>query len=289
MTMVVWRLLSIVVVTTIPICQSFQGSKLISSHSSSSNRNTYYHFAAADTTDDTELPTESQVIEAAKQVMQNTGYFDEYDPTLFADEFIFRGPVIGPLCKNDYEEVLEYFSIYKAFPGEWHIKLCVYDMLSYHVFSHFEMRFVDINPNCFGYSIDPDNPLRVWYQLRASGTYTQPLGGPIGKLIKPNGTKFRGSTETWSLTFTKDLKARLITAGYVSDRFEEDSTTDGIGLSFGILKTLGLSLPSGVGSALQLIQAVNPPLVSLGIAPKAVSREEDIPSWWKNDKRGADP
>ena len=147
----------------------------------------------------------------------------------------------------------------------------------------------DINPNCFGYSIDPDNPLRVWYQLRATGTYTQPLGGPIGQLLKPDNTKYRGSTETWSLTFTKDLKARLITAGYVSDRFEEDATTDGIGLSFGILKTLGLSLPSGIGSALQLIQAVNPPLATLGVSPKAVSSEEDIPSWWKSQKRGADP
>lgn len=128
MTMFVWRLISLAVVTSIPICQSFQGSKLISSHSSSNNRNIYSHYAVADTTDDTGLPTNSQVIEAAKQVMQNTGYFNEYDPTLFADEFIFRGPVIGPLCKKDYEEVLQYFSIYKAFPGEYKT-LCAYNML----------------------------------------------------------------------------------------------------------------------------------------------------------------
>ena len=116
MTMFVRRLLSIAVVVSITFCQSFQGSKLISSHSSSINRNIYSHYAAADT--DTDLPTETQVIEAAKKVMQNTGYFNAYDPTLFADDLIFRGPVIGPLCKKDYEEVLEYFSIYKAFPGK---------------------------------------------------------------------------------------------------------------------------------------------------------------------------
>jgi len=115
MTMFVWRLLSLAVVVSIPFCQSFQGSKLIIP---CNNRNAYYHFAVADTADDTDLPTEDQVIEAAKQVMQNTGYFNEYDPSLFADDFIFRGPVIGPLCKKDYEEVLQYFSIYKAFPGE---------------------------------------------------------------------------------------------------------------------------------------------------------------------------
>ena len=93
-----WRLLSLAVVVSIPFCRSFQGSKLITS--CSSNRNACNHYAAADTTDDTDLPTKTQVIEAAKQVMQNTGYFDEYDPTLFADDYIFRGPVIGPLCER---------------------------------------------------------------------------------------------------------------------------------------------------------------------------------------------
>jgi len=115
MTLFVWRLLSLAVFVSIPFCQSFQGSKSIIS---CNNRNSYYHFAVADTADDTDLPTESQIIQAAKTVMQNTGYFNEYDSTLFADDFIFRGPVIGPLCKNDYKEVLQYFSIYKAFPGE---------------------------------------------------------------------------------------------------------------------------------------------------------------------------
>ena len=209
-------------------------------------------------------PSDLEVIEAAQQFMKSTGYFNPMEDSLFSDDFVFRGPVIGPLNKKDYQEVLEYFSIYKAFP--------------------------DINPNCFGFSIDPDEPLRVWYQLRASGTYTKPLGGPIGTIIKPDGQRYQGSTETWSLTFDENLKARLLTAGYVSDRFEENSTTDGVGLSFGILKTLGLSIPSGTGNPiLQFIQATNDPLVSLGISPKAMSSEEDVPKWWKSKKRGAQP
>ena len=237
----IWNIISSVAFVVVPIAlicpvSSFQGAlKITTSLPSLSypqqlkSRNIRSVLYAADisaTTTErtaTDIPTEAQIIEAAKYFMENgTGYFNPYDPTLFAEDFIFRGPVIGPLNKVDYEEVLEYFSIYKAFP--------------------------DINPNCFGYSIDPDNPLRVWFQLRASGTYTKPLGGPVGKIIKPNGTKYRGSTETWSLTFDRTLKARYLPAGYVSDRFEEQSTTDGIGLSFGILKTLGLSLPSGVGN-----------------------------------------
>ena len=139
--------------------------------------------------------------------------------------------------------------------------------------------------------------------VRATGTYRNRLGGPLGKILPPDQRIYRGSTETWSLTFCNnnnnnnnndddddDLQCRFMTAGYVADRFNEEATTDGIGLSFGILKTLGISLPSGVGDAsLRLVQAVNGPLVQGGIAPKAVSDKQDIPSWWTNTKRGADP
>jgi len=53
-------------------------------------------------------------------------------------------------------------------------------------------------------------------------------------LIKPDNQVYRGSLETWSLTFDKDLKCKLMTAGYVGDRFNEKATTDGVGLSFGM-------------------------------------------------------
>lgn len=203
------------------------------------------------------------VIKAAQKVMKNTGYFDPIDETLFADDFIFRGPVIGPLNKEDYKQVLDYFGIYKAFP--------------------------DIDPNCFGWSVDPENPYRVWFFVRATGTYQNPLGGPLGSVLEPDNQQYRGSPEAWSLTFDEYLKARLITAGYVADRFDENATTDGAGLSFGILKTLGLSLPSGVGDVrLQFTQTIAGPLSGVGISPKAVSAAKDVPSWWTNPKRGAD-
>ena len=116
-----------------------------------------------------------------------------------------------------------------------------------------------------------------------------PLGSPLGSIIKPDGTKYRGSTETWSITFDDTLKARLMTAGYVSDRFEENTTTDGVGLTFGLLKTLGVNLPSVAGNPLlQFIQATSGPLVNLGIAPKSMSSAEDVPKWWKSEKRGAE-
>jgi hypothetical protein len=103
--------------------------------------------------------------------MANTGYFDPIDETLFAQDFIFRGPVIGPLNLADYKDVLGYFSIYEAFP--------------------------DISPNTFGYTVDPEDPYRVWYFVRSSGTYQNPLGGPLGSVLAPNQeVVYRGSLET---------------------------------------------------------------------------------------------
>jgi hypothetical protein len=212
----------------------------------------------------TNAPPGSQVIEAAKKLMDNQGYFDPIDESLFAEEFIFRGPVIGPLNKADYMDVLDYFKIYMAFP--------------------------DIDPNCFGYTVDPEDPYRVWFFLRAKGTYQNPLGGPLGSIIKPKNQVYRGSLETWSLVFDEDLKCRLMTAGYVSDRFDAQTTTNGVGLTFGILETLGLSIPNGPGNlVLRIVQAFNGPLVQLKLTPKAVSDPSEIPDWFKSDKRGADP
>lgn len=196
--------------------------------------------------------------------MKRTGYFDPLDESLLADDFVFRGPVIGPLNKQDYKEVLEYFGMYKAFP--------------------------DLDNNCFGFSIDPEDPWRVWFFMRATGTYQQPLGGPIGNILQPNNQKYRGSTEAWSLIFDEELKVRLINAGYVADRFDEKATTDGAGLSFGILSSLGLSLPSATGDPrLRLVQGFASLVQGTGLLPKAVSAPEEVPLWWKSDKRGADP
>ena len=208
--------------------------------------------------------SEAAVLQAARTFMKATGYFDPLNASLLADDFVFRGPVIGPLNKDDYQEVLEYFGMYKAFP--------------------------DMENNCFGFTIDPENPLRVWFFLRATGTYQHPLGGPVGRILRPQNQSYRGSTEAWSLTFTQDLKVQFINAGYVADRFDANATTGGAGLSFGILQSLGLSLPSAAGDPrLRIIQGMASFLQFTGLLPKAVSRPDQVPAWWTNEKRGADP
>jgi hypothetical protein len=217
----------------------------------------------------TSIPSETELIDSAERFMTKSGGY--YSPlnneTFLADDFVFRGPVIGPLNKGDYAEVLEYFKIYKALP--------------------------DVAPNCFGYVIDPSDPLRVWFQVRATGTYQQPLGGAAGEFANmvspPDGREYRGSTETWSLTFNDKLQVRQITGGYVVDRFEKEATTGGRGLSFGILASIGLPFPTAPGDPiLRLIQWASGMLDGPGgLLPK--TKSESVPEWWTSEKRGADP
>jgi len=208
------------------------------------------------------------------------GYFSPMKETttkVLSDDFIFRGPIIGPLTKVDYTEVLEYFRVYEAFP--------------------------DIKPNCFGFTIDPLNPMKVRFFVQATGTYQRPLGGFMGKFAAtvspPDGRNYRGSTEAWSITFNdlERMQVKCITAGYVVDRFEETdddlsttTTTGGKGLSFGILHTIGIPLPTTPGApSLRLTQWVTNKFSSGPNAffPKAFSNT--IPKWWKDARRGADP
>lgn len=207
----------------------------------------------------------------------NNNYYDAADDTtsILAEDFIFRGPVIGPLTKYDYIEVLDYFKIYEAFP--------------------------DINPNCYGFTVDVIDPLKVRFFVKGTGTYQFPLAGFLGDLAAkktpPDGRQYMGNTEAWSITFN-DLdwmQVKCISAGYIVDRFEDESlcTAGGKGLTFGILNTLGISFPTEPGSkSLQLIQWITKAGQSGNgdpgaLFPKAFSDRRTIPDWWTDSRFGA--
>jgi len=206
----------------------------------------------------------------------NNGY-DAYDTSsILAEDFVFRGPVIGPLTKWDYIEALDYFRIYETFP--------------------------DINPNCYGFTVDIVEPLKVRFFVKATGTYQNPLGGFLGtaasKLTPPDGRQYMGSTEAWSVTFNDldSMQVKSISAGYVVDRFEEEGllcTTDGKGLVYGILNTIGLDfLPTNPGSKpLELAQWLTGQFAKGGpgaLFPKASSDPKTIPQWWSDKRLGAE-
>ena len=49
-------------------------------------------------------------------IHEKSGFYSPYAADAFADDFVFRGPVIGPLNKADYLSTMDTFKVYKAFP-----------------------------------------------------------------------------------------------------------------------------------------------------------------------------
>ena len=200
---------------------------------------------------------------------------DPYDSSsILAEDFVFRSPTVGPLSKWDYIESLDYFRVYEAFP--------------------------DINPNCYGFTVDIVEPLKVRFFVKATGTYQAKLGGFLGSsvamLTPPDGRPYMGSTEAWSITFNDmdRMQVKSITAGYVVDRFEEEGllcTTGGKGLVYGILNSIGVSVPDSAGSTtLELGQWLTGQFSKGGsdsLFPKTVSNKKALPMWWTDKRKGA--
>ena len=87
------------------------------------------------------IGNEALLIERAKAYAANP------TPDDLADDFIFRGPVIGPLNKADFCATLS------SVGGKNGIKDA----------------FPDLQVNQFGFCVDPTEPGRVWYMERPRG------------------------------------------------------------------------------------------------------------------------
>mmetsp|Transcript_310 Transcript_310/g.636 ORF Transcript_310/g.636 Transcript_310/m.636 type:complete len:278 (+) Transcript_310:24-857(+) len=208
------------------------------------------------------VSSDHPLIQLANEIIYaKSGFYSPYDSSVFAEDFVFRGPYIGPLNKKDYLQTMDTFGIYKALP--------------------------DINPNAFGFSIDPKNEKRVWFMVRNSGTFTgEPgigLGG--GNYFPPNGAKLEGCPETFSMTFDESKKLKYLSVGYVADRFE--GNTNGKGAAVGIFNVIGLPFPSP-GPSLSLAQWFLTEVINMG--GRSYSKREEVPQWWldKSDAKASE-
>jgi hypothetical protein len=192
--------------------------------------------------------------------------------TILSDDFVFKGPLIGPLNKPDYVDVVDnYFKIYEAFP--------------------------DFNPNCYGFTVDVVDPLTVRFFIKATGTYQQPLegaiglgGGLLGKATtfmtgKPDGRRYIGATESWSITFNslESMQVRCLRGGYVVGEAAGGMTTaQGKDSIFGILQTLGIPVPSLSDLKFQKNLGNNLFKTSGRLFPKTSSSNNKLPRWWRD-------
>lgn len=217
--------------------------------------------ASATTSTTTESDQSQVLISRAKDFVYNSsGFYSKADETFFSDEFVFRGPFIGPLNKKDYLFTLdECFKLYEAFP--------------------------DLNPNAWGFSIDPKNPHKVWFMVRNSGTFLNDLTLiPNLPPVKANGAKVEGAPETFSLLFDETTqKVKALTVGYVADRFE--GNTKGQGAAFGLLVAAGIPFPKMSNPILQFMAKTTGNMDGM---PKSWSSPEDVPDWWPHEEKLAE-
>ena len=143
--------------------------------------------------------------------------------------------------------------------------------------------FPDISPNAFGFSVDPKDSNRVWFIVRNTGTFTGQIGLGLGQFISGNGEVLEGCPETFSITFDENQKVKLLTVGYVADRFQ--GNTKGKGAIIGIFNVIGLPVPSP-GPLYSFITWFTGNI--LNSPAKTCSARGNVPKWWPNEERGTD-
>jgi len=183
--------------------------------------------------------------------------FDEIE-SFYADDYVFRGSIIGPITAKDVKETQKGFNIFDSYP--------------------------DLKIEKFGFTIDPENPYRCYFFERWQGTNTGPL--EVGPLKLPATNKFaKMPTHIMSVNWNPEGKIIYVCLSSPLDRFE--GNTKGQGAVFGLLNTGGVNTPiSSPGNPFLIFnQKVIAPLLNAG---KAFSKEDDIPTWWKSKARGAE-
>lgn len=201
------------------------------------------------------------VIAKTKEYTSEPGYkaFRLKDiPTDYYDtNYIFRGPVVGPINRKDLVETNTGFGLESAFP--------------------------DLERQPFGFCIDPENPFRVLFFERWVATHSGTLSFS-GFNIPATGNTSKSPVFPFSITWTPDGKIIYECLTTAVDRFE--GNTKGKVAVFGLLESAGLSLDNNVGNSLLVaLQKINR---FLNRPLQVYSKAEDVPNWWKSKAIGAE-
>mmetsp|Transcript_38380 Transcript_38380/g.90247 ORF Transcript_38380/g.90247 Transcript_38380/m.90247 type:complete len:289 (+) Transcript_38380:44-910(+) len=158
------------------------------------------------------IPPEELIMRAKNYLAKNQ--YSVVEPDLLADNFTFCGPVVGPLSKENFIQVLNGLDFRSVIPDNrvrWH---------------HFR--------------VDPFDPSRVLFTGRPTGKNT----GSLPVLIPEEGgtgITYEGPPEAASMKFLADGKLVEYTAAYVMDK--NQGTTGGMTGILGVLYGLGRPLP----------------------------------------------
>jgi len=162
---------------------------------------------------------EDQLIAKAKTFLRTNNGCEQ--PDLLSDDFLFIFPIVGPLKKEYFIQIFKQFGVFKSMTG---------------------------SPNYSNFHVDPLEPNRVWFSSRASYKHTGELKfGPT--VVQPTGKTILPPPQMYSVSFNDAGQIYKFTGGYCVDKTV--GTTDGLGGLFGIMHSLGKTLPFDEGKPLK--------------------------------------
>lgn len=175
---------------------------------------------------------------------EGTGYYSPFKREWYAEDYVFRGPVIGPFNLDDEEKLLSKAGPYQGFP--------------------------DIDPGVHACWLDVNVDRLVYCVLYPTGTHTQDWPSPAG-LIKASNHSLQSSGEVWSVLWNEQGKVKHQTVGYPINAHR------GNGCGFGA--TFGLTCAAKGGTKLTYDSLVAAFISewTIGI-PREHSKT--VPSWW---------
>jgi len=163
------------------------------------------------------IPPE-QLIEKCKELLKTNNGCER--PSLLSSDFLFIFPVVGPLNKDEFIQIYSSFGVGKALSG---------------------------SPNFYNFHIDPLEPNRVWFSSRAQYQHTGDLN--IGYIIKATGKSVESPPQVLSMSFNDAGECYKFTGGYSVDK--SVGNTQGLGGLFGVLHSLGSTLPFSEGQPMK--------------------------------------
>ena len=134
------------------------------------------------------------------------------DTSWLADDFVFVGPFVGPLTRQQYLDALGG----NLNPSEG---------------------FPDLVGRQFGFTADPVEPGRVWWITRPVGTFSKPFFG-----AEPDGRAIETPPQAMGVVFNAAGRVAKINVGAVMDR--TSGNTAGLGGLFGFLWFVGKAPPA---------------------------------------------
>jgi len=179
-------------------------------------------------------------------ILKGTGFFgaNPFNLSLVADDFVFRGPEVGPYTGKDLDAWMQVHGVYQGFP--------------------------DMQPGIETCWFDPKVERLVYCVLYYSGTFTKPWHTPMG-VLQPNNKRVESSGEVWSVLWDSAGKVRHHSVGYGINAHR--------GQECGFGAIFGLTCFGKGGSKLTYNEMVAGYISqwTLGI-PKA--RSDKVPDWW---------